>query len=236
MKTHIQVYPTPKATAAAFAAFFKNWHSEKKPFTVALSGGSTPKILFEHLAENYRDTIDWQHVHFFWGDERCVPPDDADCNFKMTDETLFQHINIPKENIHRILGEADPAAEAERYAAEIQQFVKIEGGWPRFDLVILGIGGDGHTASIFPDQMELLASDKICEVATHPESGQQRISLTGRVIDNARKVAFLVTGAGKKSVVEEIRERTGAWESYPASHVKASEDLYWFLDENAAGR
>jgi 6-phosphogluconolactonase len=236
METHYEIYPTPADVAAEFAAFFKKWSSGKKPFTVALSGGSTPKILFQHLAENYRDAIDWRHVHFFWGDERCVPPDDEDSNFKMTDETLFQHIGIPKENIHRIRGEAEPAAETERYAAEIQQFVKTENGWPRFDLVILGIGGDGHTASIFPDRMELLTSDKICAVATHPESGQQRISLTGRVIGNARKVAFLVTGAGKKSVVEEIRERTGDWETYPASHVRAAEDLYWFLDEKAAGR
>ncbi len=235
MKTTYHIYPTPEEVAAAFATFFEKWSSGKNTFTVALSGGSTPKILFEHLAENYRGAIDWQHIHFFWGDERCVPPDNADSNFKMTDKTLFQHINIPKENIHRIRGEADPAAEAERYAAEIQQFVKTENGWPRFDLVILGIGGDGHTASIFPDRMELLTSDKICAVATHPESGQQRISLTGRVIDNAWKVAFLVTGSGKKSVVAEIRERTGAWETYPASHVQAAEDLYWFLDEMAAG-
>ena len=234
MKTTYKIYPTPAAVAAAFAACFETWSSEKKPFTVALSGGSTPKILFKHLAENYGDKIDWRTVHFFWGDERCVPPDDEESNFKMTDETLLQHIGIPPGNIHRIRGEAEPEAEAKRYSAEIQLFVEIVNGWPAFDLVMLGMGGDGHTASIFPDQMELLTSEKICAVATHPESGQRRISLTGRVIGNSWKVVFLVTGASKKSVVEEIRERTGAWESYPASHVRAAEELYWFLDEAAA--
>lgn len=233
MKTSTHIYPAPEATAAGFAVFFEKWVAEKTHFTVALSGGSTPKILFRHLAEHYRERIPWERVHFFWGDERCVPPGDPESNFKMTDEALFQHISIPPENIHRIRGEAEPHAEAERYAADIQQFVPTENGWPAFDLVLLGIGGDGHTASIFPDQMELLDAETICAVATHPESGQRRITLTGHVINNARKVAFLVTGGSKRQVVREIRERAGAWESYPASHVQAAGELFWFLDEGA---
>jgi 6-phosphogluconolactonase len=206
---------------------------KKQHFTVALSGGSTPGILFRHLAENYRERIPWEQVHFFWGDERCVPPDHPESNFGMTNEALFQHISMPPENIYRIRGEAPEQEEAVRYSTEIQQFVLQENGWPAFDLVLLGIGADGHTASIFPEKMELFKSEKICAVATHPESGQRRITLTGRVISNARKVAFLVTGSSKREVVLEILERRGQWENYPASHVRAAEDLYWFLDEAA---
>lgn len=233
MKTHVHVYATPEATAAAFADFFEKWVSEKQRFTIALSGGSTPKILFQHLAAQYRERIPWERVHFFWGDERCVPPDHPESNFKMTDEALFRPVSMPPENIHRIRGEAPEEEEAVRYSVEIQQFVPQENGWPAFDLILLGIGADGHTASIFPDRMALLEAEEICAVATHPESGQRRISLTGRVISNARKVAFLVTGSSKREVVREILERRGRWESYPASYMRATEDLYWFLDEAA---
>lgn len=235
MKTIYKIYSDPQAVATVFAVFFENWSRESKPFTVALSGGSTPKILFRHLAEKYRDDLDWGSIHFFWGDERCVPPGDEDSNFKMTNEMLLQHIPIPKENIHRIHGEDQPEEEARRYAAEIREFVPVKNGLPAFDLVLLGMGEDGHTASIFPHQMELLHSEKICEAATHPVSGQQRISLTGPVINQAEKVAFLVTGAGKSNIVSEIRHRKGDWESYPAAHIRSAGTLYWFLDEEAAG-
>ena len=233
MKTHLHVYPTPEATAGAFAVFFQKWVSKKECFTVALSGGSTPQILFRHLAENYRESIPWEKVHFFWGDERCVPPDHVDSNFRMTREALFQHISMPAENIHRIRGEALPEEEAKRYIVDIQQFVPKKNGWPAFDLILLGLGSDGHTASIFPDRLDLLDSEKICAVAIHPDSGQQRISLTGRVINNARKVAFLVTGNPKREVVRSIQEKGGDWEKYPASYIHAAKDLYWFLDEAA---
>lgn len=236
METIYKVYPDPQAVAAAFATCFETWSRENKPFTVALSGGSTPKLLFQHLAENYRDKIDWSSVHFFWGDERCVPPEDEESNFRMTEEMLLRHISLPPENIHRIRGEADPETEAKRYSAEIRQFVPSKNGAPVFDLVMLGMGEDGHTASIFPDRMELLSSDKICAVAAHPQSGQRRISITGEVINHAFKVAFLVTGAGKRTVVREIRERQDDWKTYPAAHITAADKLYWFLDQAAAGR
>jgi 6-phosphogluconolactonase len=234
MKSHQFICPTPDAVAVAFAAHFQKWVVKKKgSYSVALSGGSTPKLLFQHLAEKHRDSIPWEKVHFFWGDERCVPPDDAASNFKMTAETLLRHIDIPQENIHRIRGEAGPVLEAERYAAEILEYVPIKNAWPAFDLVMLGMGEDGHTASIFPHQMELLDSTKICAVAAHPLSGQQRITLTGKVINKADKVAFLITGHSKQKVLKAIREKTGHWETYPAAHIRAEGDLYWFLDASA---
>ncbi len=234
MKVQYHTYASPEATAAALASFFRVWASDKTHFTVALSGGNTPKILYRHLAQHYGKSLDWEHIHFFWGDERCVPPDHSDSNFKMANEALLQHISIPAENVHRIRGEAPPAEAAQLYADEIQRFVKQKNGVPAFDLVLLGIGNDGHTASIFPNNMELLKADGICAVATHPESGQQRISLCGPVINNARKVAFMATGGDKWKVVQAIRQKSEQWESYPAAHIQATEELHWFLDEAAA--
>ncbi|MCB0517493.1 MAG: 6-phosphogluconolactonase [Lewinellaceae bacterium] len=234
MKTHVNIFTSPQAVAEAFAVFFQKWVADKNTFTVALSGGSTPKLLFRQLAEHYRERIAWDKLHFFWGDERCVPPDHADSNYRMTDEMLLRHIVMPPENIHRIRGEAEPVLEAERYAAEILDIVPLKDGWPAFDLILLGMGEDGHIASIFPDQMQLLDTSKVCAVATHPVSGQQRITLTGKVINHAAKVAFLVTGNSKRQVVKDIQGKTGAWEKYPAAHIKARGDLYWFMDEQAA--
>ncbi len=236
MKTHIYIQPTPEATAAAFADFLEKWILKKEPFNLALSGGSTPKILFHLLAEKFRERIPWERVHIFWGDERCVPPGDPQSNYKMTSETLLQHVPIPPVNIHRIRGEEPPQKEALRYAAEIQQFVPEKNGWPSFDLVLLGIGADGHTASIFPNQKTLLEAKQICAPAIHPESGQHRISLTGQVIANSRKVAFLVTGHSKRKVVQAILEKSEESKAYPAAHIRAKKDLYWFLDEEAAKR
>lgn len=234
MKTYTNIYPSPAELAAAFAVLLEKWASHKKIFHVALSGGSTPEVLFGHLAQYYKHRIDWEAVHFFWGDERCVPPDQPESNYRMTQDSLLRHIELPTQNIHRIHGEAEPQAEAERYAREIQAYVPMEEGWPVFDLVLLGLGSDGHTASIFPNQMDLLHSERICDVATYPASGQQRISLTGKVINHAHKVAFLVTGPSKRNVVAEILGKSGDWAAYPASHIRSAGGLYWFLDEAAA--
>lgn len=232
---HISIYKDNPQVAESFAVFLAFWLKQRNRVTIALSGGSTPTLLFRHLAEQYRDRIDWSKVHFFWGDERCVPPDDAESNYGTARELLLQYIAIPAGNIHRIRGEAEPAEEARRYEAEIREFVPNAGNLPAFDLVLLGMGSDGHTASIFPDQMELLEADSLCSVARHPETGQQRITLTGPVINNARQVAFLVTGAGKAEKVEEVIKKKGAWKDYPAAHIDPERgDLYWFLDAEAA--
>lgn len=225
-----------QSVAEAFASFFAEWlrETKKETVSVALSGGSTPKALFQHWAEHYQDKIDWRRIHFFWGDERCVPPDDPDSNFGMTKALLFDHIDIPTENIHRARGEAFPEKEAERYGREIMQGTERKNGQPVFDLVILGMGADGHTASIFPDQMDLLRDNRICAVATHPESGQERITLTGPVINAARQVVFLITGSAKAEVLKEVMARSEAGKAFPAAHIQPENDeLCWFLDESA---
>jgi len=193
MTREIHVQEDGPATAKAFADFLIDFVASRERVTVALSGGSTPKLLFDLLAQE-PESIDWSKVHLFWGDERCVPPNDDDSNFKMTKEHLLDHIQIPESNIHRILGENDAQEEANRYGDEVSAHCEMVDGLPSIDLMILGMGDDGHTASIFPHEMELLTSESVCAVATHPTSGQKRVTLTGSVINNAAVVAFLVTG------------------------------------------
>lgn len=232
MKLHIS--NTKQEVAQDFATYLIQLAKGKKSFTVALSGGSTPKIVFDLLAEKYKDT-DWSKFHFYWGDERCVSPTDDQSNYKMTVDHLFSKINIPEINIHRILGENDPGAEAIRYAEELENTLGSENEVPQFDLVILGMGDDGHTASIFPHEIELWDSENWCEVAIHPESGQKRITITGDVINNAKSVAFLITGASKEEKVKSILEQEDGFREFPASLVSPlSGELHWFMDKDAS--
>ncbi|MFK8006724.1 MAG: 6-phosphogluconolactonase [Saprospiraceae bacterium] len=226
--THI--FKNNEAVAEAFADFLQKEISKVEKINIALSGGSTPKVLFDILAKKYADKIEWEKVHFYWGDERCVPPNDEESNYKMTDEKLFQHINIPSENIHRIFGENDPTEEADRYGKLIEWNLFLKDGLPIFDLIILGMGSDGHTASIFPHQIELLDAAETCAVAIHPKSGQRRITLTGNVINAAKQIHFLVTGASKTSVIKEIFSKNGNYKTYPATYITKAE---WWMDEGA---
>jgi len=204
--------------------------------TVCLSGGSTPKLLFQELAKNHSESIDWSRIHFFWGDERCVAPEDEQSNYGECKKLLLDKIDIPVTNVHRVIGENAPALEAERYGQTIKEHVAVgDSKLPEFDLIILGMGGDGHTASIFPHQMELLTSKNICEVAVHPESGQKRVTITGPVINAAKAVVFLITGGGKADVLATVYDGSG--EQYPATHVRPnSGDLCFFLDAAAAAK
>ncbi len=234
-----KIFADNPAVATAFAADFSDWVSSqtKQTLTVALSGGSTPKLLFEHLAANYSDRIDWSRLHFFWGDERMVPPADEESNYGMTKSLLLDHITIPSQNVHRVRGENDPQDERVRYEDEIRQHVALNSdGIPAFDLMILGMGGDGHTASIFPHESQFLTSDQLCEVATHPESGQKRITLTGQVLNASAQVAFLVTGAGKAPVIATIMSQSAGWDSYPAAHVSNEGPMFAYLDTAAANQ
>ncbi len=234
MPTQIHIAETPQQVAEDFARYFAEWVKDKPGATIALSGGSTPKALFRLWAEQYRDSIAWEKVHFFWGDERCVPPDDEESNFKMADDLFLSRIKIPKENIHRIRGEAEPEEEARRYSEEIARCVSSRNGLPSFDMILLGMGSDGHTASIFPHQMDLLSSEAVCGVGIHPESGQRRITLTGNVINNAHEVAFLVTGWEKADKLEAIIKGKKESSNYPAAHIEPTDGgLHWFVDEAA---
>jgi 6-phosphogluconolactonase len=202
--------------------------------TVALSGGSTPKQLFEYVASHEKPFVNWNTILFFWGDERCVSPDHGDSNYRMTRQYLFEKLDIPEEHIFRIYGEAEASEEARRYSRVLSENVPLKNGLPCFDLILLGLGEDGHTASIFPGNERSFQSDCFCEAVTHPQTGQQRITLTGSVINNAADVAFLVTGTGKAGIVSRILNDTPGFD-YPAAHVHPREgSLTWLLDTEAA--
>lgn len=231
----LKIYKDKQEVAKQFSSYFVDQLKDRATFHVALSGGSTPKIVFDVLADNFAGKVDWNKVHFYWGDERCVPPSDDESNYKMTVEHLFSKIDVSEANIHRILGEKDPVNEALRYANLLEINLDRVDKVPQFDLVILGMGDDGHTASIFPHEIALWDAEDHCVVATHPDSGQKRVSINGKVINTAKEVAFLVTGASKAEKVEAVIEKTEGSDAYPASLVNpSSRNLVWFLDEEAA--
>ncbi len=233
----ISIYNTKQELAERFSEFFCDFLKDREEVHVALSGGSTPKIVFEVLASKYSSKINWSKVHFYWGDERCVPPSDDQSNYRMTREYLFSKIDIPEMNIHRIKGENMPEEEAVAYSGILKENLPLKNEIPQFDLLILGMGDDGHTASVFPHQIKLWDSDRTCEVAQHPDSGQNRITLTGRVINTAARIVFLVTGLAKAEKLGEIIREEGLYSGYPASLVEPeSGNLTWYLDQEAASK
>jgi len=172
-------------------------------------------------------------IHFWWGDERMVAPYDPESNFGVVNKLLFWKIGVSQDQIHRINGEADSIVEVKRYGLEIKTLVPLMENWPVFDLIMLGLGDDGHTASIFPDQMELLESDEITGIAFQPGTRQKRITLTGKVLNNAKRVAFLISGASKAQIFNEIIHNSENSSVYPASHIHPDGELHWFGDKES---
>ncbi len=238
MKQEIKIFDTPAALAAGateeFYRVVNKYVSHEKDIYIALSGGNTPKLFFEVLVKEYKDKINWRYVNFFWVDERCVAPESSESNYGMTKKFLLDKINISEQNIHRIKGEEEPQQEAKRYSKETASILPTEKNLPQFDLIFLGLGIDGHTASIFPNQMHLLESDKIYETSVQPETKQNRITLTGKVINNAKQIYFLVSGADKAVVVSQILQGDGS--AYPAGRIKPENaEPLWLIDKDAAG-
>lgn len=227
-------FPTAAEVAKGFGAEFVNWMAEQpkdRPLTISLSGGSTPQALFELWATEYRDQIDWRRLHFFWGDERCVTADSPDSNFGVAKRLWLDKVDIPADQIYPILGDQPPKQESQRYADLIKKNVQLDSqGNPRFDLILLGMGDDGHFASIFPNQLDLLESNNICEVANHPTSGQKRITLTGSVINRAHHIAFLITGQNKKKVFDLYRQQGPGHEKLPITYIR-NHEVDFFLED-----
>lgn len=242
MKPLIQIFANAAGLARAVACDIKKAIGyniqEGKLFHIALSGGATPRVLFEHLAQPpFRTEIAWDRVHFYWSDERCVPPDHPDSNFGLTQACLLDHIDIPAANIHRIRGEAEPVAEADRYGRELADHIPSSfTPLPRFDWIMLGLGADGHTASLFPNAVIPGQQDgQLCHVAEHPVSRQKRITLSLPVINNAARITFLVTGDEKASIIKNILLHAGENQHYPAARIHALWGvLIWYLDQAAA--
>jgi len=234
----VKIYDDNRAVAEAFAKDLYQFVSSREGSVhIALSGGSTPALLFDVLAKDYATKMPWDKIHFWWGDERCVLPTDEQSNYKMTVDHLLGKIKMPEENIHRVLGELTPEQANKAYIHEISELVPESNGWPEFDLIILGMGNDGHTASIFPHEIQLLHDANICAVATHPESGQKRVSLTGAVINNAKEVSFLVTGKSKTERVNEIFNKLDGYKELPSTYINPTHGhLTFYFDKDAAAK
>jgi 6-phosphogluconolactonase len=232
------IYPDKDSMVGAFLCevqrFLEEVAEAGKPVNIAVSGGSTPLALFKMLAEQTRSE-DWSRVHIYWVDERCVPPGHPESNYGNASRSLLTPLELHNGQIHRIMGEEDPAREADRYANLLKHRLPGDGGFPVFDWLWLGLGSDGHTASIFPHQIELWNAESNCVIATHPESGQKRISLSGGVINAARRVSFLATGQEKALIIKNILMKEGDYLEYPAFYVNPGSDhLEWYLDQEAA--
>ncbi|MBN1791322.1 MAG: 6-phosphogluconolactonase [Bacteroidales bacterium] len=221
-----------------FLDYISQGNKSGRVINIALSGGNSPKAFFERIALNQykaKTTVEWPKVHLFWVDERCVPPDHADSNYGMALSALLQKIDLKESSIHRIRGENNPGTEARRYGEEVKMLVPLKEDIPVFDLIFLGVGDDGHTASIFPNRMDLLDADKIYETAAHPDTGQIRITMTGKPILRAKKIIFLVTGLSKSTIVRQIMNREPESSRYPAAYFYLNRhDADWYLDSAAA--
>lgn len=205
----------------------------EKGANVALSGGSTPKRLFHTIAEKYTQT-DWSKIRFFWVDERMVPQTDNESNFGVFHRILIASGIVPETSVFPVRYERDEHRSLTAYDQSIREQVPFVDGFPQFDLIILGIGEDGHTASIFPDNLSLFDTEDIVALATHPQSGQRRITLTGGVINRAKEVVFLCTGAGKQEILDEVIRKKNL--TLPATRVAPAGNLVYCLDEAASGK
>lgn len=205
---------------------------ERGRFTVTLAGGSTPKTAYELLARDHTDEVDWANVHVFYGDERSVPPEHEDSNYRMSKETLLDHVQVA--SIHRMQGELPPEQAAEAYEEELREFFGDEDP-PRLDLIMLGIGGDGHTASLFPHTPALDVMNRWAVENPVEKLETIRLTLTVPVINAARAVNFLVAGENKAEALWKILECGGDPHTYPAKLVRPSGGATWMLDRAAAG-
>lgn len=237
----LRVFPDDASLARAAAEEFARRAAEairaRGRFSAALSGGSTPRRLFALLAdtaEPFRDRIEWRAVHLFWGDERHVPPDHPESNFRMVRETLLDLVEIPAANVHRMRGEEPDAARAAAlYEDELRAFF---GETPRFDLVLLGLGADAHTASLFPGTAVVHERTRWVAAPWIEKLGTFRITLTPAVLDRAAAVIFLVQGEEKAGALRAVLSGNADPDSVPAQGVRPRDgEILWLVDRRAAG-
>lgn len=221
--------------AAEFEHVVRNAVQARDKFTVSLSGGSTPRGLYSRLAQASRN-LPWDKIYFFWGDERHVPPDDKDSNYRMVRETLLSQAPILPEHVFRMHAEkSDAARVAEEYERTIQEFFDLKPGeLPRFDLVLLGLGPDGHTASLFPESAALRERSRLVVANWVEKFGHYRLTFTAPVINNAAEVVFLVSGAEKTAALQSVLYSDASAEEFPAKLVQPRNGrLIWLVDRAA---
>ncbi|MGZ9143712.1 MAG: 6-phosphogluconolactonase [Candidatus Binatia bacterium] len=225
-----------RKAAEQFVALARQAIAARGRFAVALSGGSTPKALYSLLATaEFSEQLDWRQIHLFFGDERCVAPDHAESNYRMVAEALLSQIAIPSENVHRMAGELAPLAAAVAYERELKQFFsQSETNLPRFDLLLLGLGEDGHTASLFPGSSALHETKCLVAPIYVEKLAAHRLTLTLPAINHAAQISFLIAGKSKAAIVKEIF--APAPPDYPAARIQpARGQLTWFITQDAAG-
>ncbi len=237
----IRVLTTPQdlfaAAAEEIVRLANEAVAERGRFTIALSGGSTPKSLYTLLATNARTMLPWERMFFFWGDERHVPPTDPDSNYRMANESMLSKVSVPPANVFRVPAENPEAATvAKEYESTLKRFFQTEAGqFPRFDLILLGMGPDGHTASLFPGTAGLAERSRWVIANWVEKLKTHRLSFTLPVLNAARCVAFLVSGTDKAQVLKSVLQENVAGEQYPAKMVQPVDGrLVWFLDRAAA--
>ena len=241
MKPEIRLFKHVEGISHAAARLFieiaRQSIAERDRFLVALNGGSTPARMFQLLATDYREDVDWSRVNVFWGDERCVPPDDRESSYGQAQEILLSRVSIPDTNIHRIRGELGPADASKEYSGILKAFATPPLDWPRFDLVYLGMGEDGHTASLFPGS-PLGASEPTMPVTAHyQDRPADRVTLTPVVFNSAQVVAFMAAGEKKAGTLAEVLSGRYHPELYPAQRIDPADGrLIWLVDEDAADR
>jgi 6-phosphogluconolactonase len=232
-------YPTAddvgQQLANDFVSFVMQEDNRNKSLFIALSGGNTPRVFYEKLTK-VSHLVPWQRIHLYWVDERCVPPGHPMSNYGMVKACLLDKVSIPNRHIHQIMGESEPVAEARRYELEIKALVPSVQGIPRFDWMLLGVGANGHTASLFPGQSSVLTSSRLCEVARDPASNYHRITLTARIIVQSKKLVFMATGRSKAAVISHIVNKFAVQNDFPANIIyQQRKDADWYLDAQAAG-
>ena len=225
----IEIYSDAKELAQAAAEYFV----AQGPETVALSGGSTPKLMFQVLADRFREEVAWSRTQFFWSDERHVPPDDPESNYRMANEALLSHVSVSADNVHRIRGEnPDADAAAREYEQTIIEVTKQS--LPRLDLIFLGLGTDGHTASIFPGSEVLHETERLVAAPYVEKFKSYRITMTLPLLNNGASIVFLVSGSEKAEIVKQVIQGE---HKYPAQAVNPTQgELIWMLDKDAASR
>ena len=210
---------------------------ERGQFLVALNGGGTPTRLFQLLATDFHDKVEWAKVQVFWGDERCVPPNDAGSSYGQAQELLLSHVSVPESSIHRIQGELPPVEAAMEYSYRLKEHASPPLDWPRFDLVYLGMGEDAHTASLFPGSPVHVMEAVLPVTAHYQDRPANRVTLTQLVFNSARMVVFMATGEKKASTLAEVLSDRYNPELYPAQRVDPKDgELIWLVDDDAADK
>jgi 6-phosphogluconolactonase len=224
-------------TAEVFSRLARTYVAEQGRFTVALAGGNTPRAAYTLLASNTCSTpLPWEKIHVFWGDERHVPPDHADSNYRLAHEAMRSKVGVPTTNIHRILAEQDAQQAADEYEATLRTFLGLAAGTlPRFDLMRLGMGPDGHTASLFPGTAAVQEQTRLVVAPWVEKFHTYRITLTSPVLCNAARVVFAVNGADKAEAMQQVLHGNYQPDLYPAQVVAPTHgSLLWLVDEAAA--